>query len=121
MLDPEIVGSALESRCCHVYKLKSTYLYLHFQFSAAIFDLPVTSTSKRIHTSPIVLLDPENVGVGFGISLLSCIQAEIYDIAYVLPVNGGHVWFTSHPDVEEYISPTVLLDPENEGVVVEIP
>ena len=35
--------------------------------------------SKRIHTIPIVLLDPENVGVAFGISLLSCIQAEIYD------------------------------------------
>ena len=57
---------------------------------AAMLDLPVTTTSESIHTSIIVLLDPENVGVAIGISLPSYIQAEIYDIAYVLPVLGGH-------------------------------
>ena len=36
--------------------------------------------------SPTVLLDPVNVGIAVGISLLSFIQAEIYVIAYVLPV-----------------------------------
>ena len=49
-----------------------------------------------------MLLDPENVGVAVGISLLSLIQAEIQDIAYVLPVNGSHLRFTSHPDIGEY-------------------
>ena len=64
---------------------------MHFRLMAAIFDLPVTPTSESIYTSPTVLLDPENVGVAAGISLLSHIQAEIQDIAYVLPVNGGHL------------------------------
>ena len=44
---------------------------------AAIFDLSVTRMLESVHTSPAVLLDPENVGVAFGISLLSCIEAEI--------------------------------------------
>ena len=56
---------------------------------AAMFDLIVTPTSESIHTSAIVFLDPGNVVVAFWISLLSYIQAEIYDIAYVLPVDGG--------------------------------
>ena len=58
---------------------------------AAIFNLPLTPLLNSVHTSPTELLDPENVGVAVGISLLSCIQADIDDIAYVLPVNGGHV------------------------------
>ena len=69
---------------------------------AAIFDLPITPTSESIYNSSTVLLDPEIVEVAAGISLQSCIQADIYDIAYVLPVNGSHLWFTSHPDVGEY-------------------
>ena len=51
---------------------------------------------------------------------LVAIQAEMYDIAFVLPVNGGYVWFTSNPDVGD-TTPTVLLDPENVGVAVGIP
>ena len=69
---------------------------------AAIFDSPVSPASKSIHNSPTVLLDSENMRVAAGISLLSHIQAEIYDIAYVLPVNGRHLRFTSHFDVGEY-------------------
>ena len=53
---------------------------MYFQIMAAILDLPVTPTSESIYNSSTVLLDPENVGVAAGISLLSCIQAEIYDI-----------------------------------------
>ena len=44
---------------------------------AALFDLPVTPMSESVHTSAVVLADPENVGVAFGILLLSCIVAEI--------------------------------------------
>ena len=60
-------------------------------------DVGVTGKSKMaainrkyICNSSTVLLDPENVGVAAGISLLSCIQAEIYGIEYVLPVSGSH-------------------------------
>ena len=46
---------------------------------ADMFDLTVTPTSASIPASPTVLLDPENVGVAVGISLLSCI--DIIDIS----------------------------------------
>ena len=36
-----------------------------------MIDFPVTATSKTIHTSPTVLLEPENVGVAVGIPLLA--------------------------------------------------
>ena len=74
---------------------------MYFRFLAAIFASPVTPTSESIHTSATVLLDPENVGVAVGISLLSFIQAGIQNIAYVLPVNGSHLCFTSYADIVE--------------------
>ena len=64
---------------------------MHFRLMAAIFDLPATPTLESIYNSSTVLLNPENVGVAAGISLLSHIQAEIEIIAYALPVNGGHL------------------------------
>ena len=64
---------------------------MYFRLAAAIFDLPVTPTSESIYNSSTVLLDPGNVGVAAGISLLSYTQAEIYDNAYVLPVSGSHL------------------------------
>ena len=72
-----------------------------FRFVQNIFDLTVTTTTKII--SPSLLLDPENVGVAVGISLLSCIQAEIPVIAHVLPVTSGHLLFTSQPDVGDHL------------------
>ena len=39
--------------------------------------LTLTPMSENIHTSSAVLANLENVGVAFGISLLSCIEAEI--------------------------------------------
>ena len=33
---------------------------------------------------------PENVGVAFGISLLSCLEAENYVMIYAIPIYGGH-------------------------------
>ena len=44
---------------------------------AVIFDLPATPMLKSVHTSPEVLLDPANLGIAFGILLLSCMKAEI--------------------------------------------
>ena len=42
-----------------------------------IFDLTLTPMSESVHNSLTELLDPENVGVAFGMSLLSSIEAEI--------------------------------------------
>ena len=50
-----------------------TYSY---PIMAAIFDLSVTRLSESVHTSPAVLLHPENVGVAFRISLLYFMEAE---------------------------------------------
>ena len=71
--------------------LRYRILRMYFRFMAAICELPVTPTSEGIHNSFTVLLDTANVGVADGISLLSHIEAEIYDIANLLPVNGGHL------------------------------
>jgi len=38
-----------------------------------------------------VLPDLKNMGIAVGISLLSCIEAEIYVISYLLPVNDSHL------------------------------
>jgi len=48
-----------------------------------------------IQTSPVVLPDPENMGIGLTdeMSLLSSIWAEIYIISYLLPVHGRHFEF----------------------------
>ena len=51
---------------------------MYFRYIAAIFGLPVTPTSEIIYINPSVLLDPENVWVAVGISLLSGAQAELY-------------------------------------------
>ena len=43
-----------------------------------IFPLPVWSPS--ILVSPNGKLDPENIGVAAGISLISCLEAEIHEL-----------------------------------------
>ena len=53
---------------------------------AAIFDLPVTAMLERVHISRAMLLDPENVGIAFGISSLSSIKAET--LRYFICTSG---------------------------------
>jgi len=60
---------------------------------AAIFDFQQAQTYKSIPTTLSVLPDPENMCVAVGISLLSCIRAEMYAMSYLLPVNGHHLRF----------------------------
>ena len=69
---------------------------------AAIFDLPVISTTDSIYTKLIVLLDPENIKVAVEISRLLFVQADIIDNAFAKLVHGGHLGFTSYPGVGEY-------------------
>ena len=68
---------------------------------AAIFDFIHTQTSESITTSLSVMPDPENMDIALEISLLSCIEAEIYVITYILPVNRHH-GFPTNPDVGQY-------------------
>jgi len=42
------------------------------------------------------------MGVAVGISLPSCIRAQIYVISYPLPVNGRHLCFTTFPDMGQH-------------------
>jgi hypothetical protein len=91
LLDPEnmviAVGMSLLSRIqAEIYDI--SYL---LPVNAAIFDLRHTQKSDSILTSLIVLPDPENIGIAFAISLLSCIPAELHVISYLLPVNGRHL------------------------------
>ena len=48
-----------------------------FRLLAAIFNLRLTLTSDSIRTNQVVLLDPENMGIAVGDSLLSSVQVEI--------------------------------------------
>ena len=57
----------------------------------AILDSSQIHTSSSLRSSLVLLLDPENIGIAVGVSLLSSVLAEVYDITYVLAVNGGHV------------------------------
>ena len=58
---------------------------------AVIFDLPLTPMSERFHISPMQLLDPENVGVAFGLPLLSSIEAALLRYFICTSGNGGHL------------------------------
>ena len=57
----------------------------------AIFDFRHAQTADSFRTSLSVLPDPENMGVGVGISLLACIRAEIDVISCLVPVCGRHL------------------------------
>jgi len=69
---------------------------------AAIFALWHTWTQDSIPSSLSVLPEPGNKGVAVGISLRSCIQAEIYVISYLFPANGRHLWFLTYADIGQH-------------------
>ena len=63
---------------------------------APISDLPLTLMSESVHPSITELLYPENVGVAFGFSLLSSIEAEI--LRYLICTSG--LYFRQNVRVE---------------------
>ena len=69
-----------------VEALSNTSLFL-----TAFFDLTRTPMSKSIHTNSAVLADLNNMGIAFGISLLSFIEAEILRYFIVTSGNGDHL------------------------------
>ena len=89
---------------------------------AAIFDLPHTPMSESVRTSSVVLADLENVGVAFGISLLSCIEAEM--LCYFIRASGNMVaifdLLVTSMSESVYTNPAVLLNPGNVRVAFGI-
>jgi len=88
---------------------------------AAIFDLTPVRTSGILRSTSVVLPDLENIGIAVGSSLLSCMEAEIYAISYLLPVNGSHLWFL-HICISDSLRSSLVVSPylENMGIVVGI-
>ena len=88
---------------------------------AAIFDVSLTPRSESVHTSPAVLLDHEHVGMAFGITLLSCIIAEI--LRHFISTSGyGGIFDLPLTLTSECVhtSSAVLADIENVAVVFGI-
>ena len=79
---------------------------------AAIFD--------SIFTGLCVLPDPENMVMAVGISLLSCIEAELYVLSFLLPVNGRHLSDISRRRTEFPSVSPCSSDPKNMGIAVVI-
>ena len=69
---------------------------------AAILDFQHTQMSNSIPISLSVLSDLENMGIAVGNSLLKCIEAEIYVISFLLPINDHHLRFPTYPDAGQY-------------------
>ena len=53
----------------------------------AIFDFQHTQSSGTILTSVFGLFDPERMGIAVGISLLSCVEAEIRATEFTEPTS----------------------------------
>ena len=49
-----------------------------WSLQAAILDYPLPVWLHRFWSSPVEMLDPKNVGLAVGISLTSCLEAEIH-------------------------------------------
>jgi len=62
--------------------------------------VPIVRVTK-LNTYSIVYFLTENVGVAFGIPLLSSAQAKIVRNFKFTSGSGGHLLFTIHPDVRE--------------------
>ena len=84
-LTPKTQIQPLEFRCHHAHELRYTLFPMCFQLMAAIFDFQHTQSSDSILTSLSMLPDPKNVGIAVGISLLSCVEAEIRAIEFTEP------------------------------------
>ena len=81
-----------------------------------MFPLPVWSHSNSMSING--KLDPEIIGVAVGISLISCLGAEIDVFKVLRPPSWTFplpVWSQSIP-----MSPNAKVDPENSGVAVGI-
>ena len=82
------------------------------------WNFPLSVWSHSLLVSLIGKLDPENIGIAVGISLISWLGAEIHAFEVLRPPS----WIFSLP-VRSHsipISPSGMLDLENVGIGVEI-
>jgi len=70
----------------HINKLKNRPTYFRFVGRMLGFQLPVIS--DNIVTLFLEMLDPENVGIGVGISLLSQ-SVSLVKVGVILPPPSG--------------------------------
>ena len=79
---------------------------------SAIFLLPVWA--RFIRPSQVGKLDPKTIGVAVGITLISCMQAEIHTFEVFRPPSRiCSLPVRSHSIL---MSPNEKLDPENIGI-----
>ena len=64
------------------------YFLYQLRLTAAVFDFWHTQIVDSVCSCPVVLLSFDNMGIANGISLLSCIQDEVFVISYLLPGNS---------------------------------
>ena len=85
---------------------------------AAILDYPLPVWLHSLRSSLVGMLDPKNLGLAVGISLISCLEAEIHAFEVWRPPS----WIFPFPVWSHSIlmSPNVKLDPENIGIAVGI-
>ena len=76
--DPGNMSIAVEISLLTCIRVEIYLFPIYFRLMAAISDFKHTLTSDSIPTCLSVLLDPENMVIAIGISLLSWIQAEKY-------------------------------------------
>jgi hypothetical protein len=87
---------AMPWECCsyRVVKLSYALCHIYFRLQTAVNHSSLINTSGSFHSIIVVLPDLNNMCLAVGISLLMCIEAEMYVISYLLLVNG-HLWFTT--------------------------
>jgi len=73
-----------------------------FSVNGHIFDFLHARTQDCIPSCLSAMPDPKNVGVAVGISLLSCLRAEIYVMSYPLLVSGRDLCITTYPNIEQH-------------------
>ena len=112
-LDPENKGIAVGFSLISCLEAE-IHAFEVWRPSSWIFAFPVRSHS--ILMSPDGKLDPENIGIAVGISLISCLEAEIHAFEVWRPPS----WIFAFPVPSHSIlmSPNGKLDPENIGIAV---
>ena len=66
-----------------------------------IFDSQQIHASSSLRSSLALLPDPENMGTAVGISWLWCIEAELYVMSFLPPVNGRQLLCTIHSYIRQ--------------------
>jgi len=78
-------------------KVVNQSVNIYFRLMAAIFDLRHAQTSDNIPTSLSVLPNPKNMDIAVGISLLSCLEAQIFHVRmwiHVFPIWPPPSWIS---------------------------